>query len=278
MVGISTLSRVKLELAKFAGRRLAKGKHQSRPFVLLSRQRSGSTWLMDLLDSHPAMRVYDELFHAGGHGHPRVGRNRDILCWKSYAALHRPGSRLEKLRLYFQYLDREVYSQNTWVAGFKLMYNQAATELAVLAYLSLHNVSILHLIRRNFLDAVLSEETLAARGVFHAEVGARLRQLRVELDTCTLLDRLEEREAEVHNATRFFAAAGLPYHEVFYEDLLTDLHQAIRPVLRFLHVREDAHLTSSLAKINPTDHRQLLSNYEQVRTTLAGTRFAGLLR
>ena len=93
--------------------------------------------------------------------------NRDIVCWKTYWAAHRPRSRWGMLRLYFQYLDAEVYCRRPGVAvtGFKLMYNQASTELGVLAYLSVHNVSIVHLIRGNYLDAVLSEETSAARGV-----------------------------------------------------------------------------------------------------------------
>ncbi len=279
MVIISPRARVKLGLAKLAGQRLSGDVARSRPFVLLSRQRSGSTWLMDLLDSHPEVRVYDELFNSEGYGPPRVGRNRDILCWKSYAALHRPKGRLAKLRLYFAYLDSQVYCRRPGVAvtGFKLMYNQAATEMAVLAYLNVHHASIVHLIRRNYLDAILSQETSRARGVFHVEVGAELEAMRVELDTCSLLDRLADREAEVAAATRFFSAAGLPYHEVYYEDLLGG-PEALKPVLRFLRVREDRALSSCYAKVNSTDHRQLIANYDAVRATLAGTRFADLLR
>jgi LPS sulfotransferase NodH len=270
---------LKLELAKMAGRRLPQEESRTRPFVLLSKQRSGSTWVMDLLDSHPEICGYGELFHSGWYGRPRVGRNRDILCWKSYAAIHRARTRLAKLRLYFQYLDAEVfaYRPETPVVGFKLMYNQAATELGVVAYLSVHSVPVIHLIRRNHLDAVLSEETSLARGVFHAEVGAKIDRLQIDLDTPTLIERLEQREADVHAATQFFSTAQVPYREVYYEDLVAD-RRALDPVLALLGVQPDLPLSSSLMKINPTDHRKLISNYEAVRATLTGTRFADLLR
>lgn len=279
MVINSARARLKLELAKVAGRYLPHENHRARPFVLLSKQRSGSTWVMDLLDSHPQIRGYDELFHAGGFGHPRVGRNRDIVCWRTYSAIHRPRNRWAMLRLYFEYLDAEVFCAHPGetTTGFKLMYNQASTELGVVAYLQVHRVPVVHLIRGNYLDAILSEETSAARGVFHVEAGAKLSALQIDLDPCTLVDRLDEREAAVRGAAEFLRRAGMPYHEVLYEDLLAD-PRALKPVLAFLGVREDVPLKSGLSKINPTDHRQLLRNYDEIKATLAGSRFADMLR
>ncbi len=275
---ISTRAQLQLWLAKLAARRLPQEDDQSQPFVLLSKQRSGSTWLMELLDSHPQVRVYSELFHSVGYGRPRVGRHRDILFWKSYAAHHRSRGRRAKLRLYFQYLDTEVFRPRPGLAavGFKLMYNQAASLLGLLTYLSVRSVSIIHLIRGNHLNALLSEETMLARGVAHAKTGAQVDDLQIELDTFTLLDRLEQREAEVSAASHFFSTAGIPYREVFYEDLVAD-RAALQPVLNFLQVRENLSLTSSLVKINPTNQQQLIRNYSEVNETLAGTRFAGLL-
>ena len=48
-------------------------------FVLLTTQRSGSGWLVDLLDDHPAIVAYDELFRVtdttvARHGATRVPR------------------------------------------------------------------------------------------------------------------------------------------------------------------------------------------------------------
>jgi LPS sulfotransferase NodH len=275
----STRSRLKLWLAKLLGRCYPHEHAGLRPFVLLSKQRSGSTWLMDLLDSHPQVRVYAELFHASGYGRPRVGRNRDVLYWKSYTALHPARTRMEKLRLYFQYLDSEVFRPRPGNAavGFKLMYNQAATELGLLAYLCVRGVSVVHLIRRNHLDAILSEETSLLRGVAHAESGARLDELQIELDPLTLLKRLEQRESEIQSASRFLVAEQIPHHEVHYEDLVDD-PEALEPIQNFLEVPESESLTSGLTKLNPTSHRRLISNYDEVREVLTGTRFADLLR
>jgi LPS sulfotransferase NodH len=279
MGNLSARTRLLLWLAKLLGRTYPKQDDQPQPFVLLSKQRSGSTWLMDLLDSHPQIDVFAELFNASGYGTPRVGRNRDILYWNSYAALHPARTRMEKLRLYFQYLDEEVFRKRPGkkAIGFKLMYNQAATELGLLAYLSVRGVAVIHLIRRNHLDAILSEETSLVRGVAHAESGAEVADLRIELDTLTLLDRLEQREADVQGASEFLASENVPCREVHYEDLLAS-PTALKPIQGFLDVGESSSLTSNLTKINPTSHRQLIRNYDAVQEALTGTRFAGLLR
>lgn len=274
-------ARVRLQfwLAKLMSRSYPKQDDSPEPFVLLSKQRSGSTWLMDLLDSHPQIRVFAELFNASGYGRPKVGHNRDILYWNSYAALHPAGSRLEKLRLYFQYLDREVYRKRpgTQATGFKLMYNQADTEIGLLAYLCVRGVRVVHLIRRNHLDAILSEETALVRGVAHAESGAKIDDLRIELDTLTLVHRLERRHVEVQGASDFLASENVPYREVHYEDLVAS-PTALEPIQDFLGVNGRMTLTSNLSKLNSTSHRQLIRNYDAVQETLTGTQFADLLR
>jgi len=279
MGNLSTRARLLFWLAKLMGRGLATQDDRPQPFVLLSKQRSGSTWLMELLDSHPRIDVYAELFNASGYGRPRVGRNRDILYWNSYVALHPARGRMERLRRYFQYLDEEVFRKRPGkqAVGFKLMYNQAASELGALAYLCVRNVPVIHLIRRNYLDAILSEEAALVRGVAHAETGAEVDDLRIELDTLTLQTRLEQRESEIQQTSDFLAAENVPCREVHYEDLLAG-PSALEPIQGFLGVGEREELTSNLTKLNPTSHRQLIRNYDAVQEALTGTRFAGLLR
>ena len=250
-------------------------------FVVLARQRSGSTWLIDLLDSHPQITTFSEIFQYDAYGKLDWKGNEEILTWQSYRGLHPPGpGRLALLQLYFRYLDEEIFTDrgDATTVGIKLMYNQAVSAFAILAYLKVRRVSVVHLIRRNHLDAVLSEEGRNLRSVAHAQVGVDVASVKIDLDTHSLLNRLEERELAVREAQAEFSRLSIPYCEVVYEDLLED-NSRVNNVLRFLKLEPvTAGLTSNLQKLNRADHRELLANYEQVRARLAGTKYADLLR
>jgi hypothetical protein len=147
-------------------------------FVILARQRSGSTWLADLLNSHPHVVTFAELFHSDAWGNPVIGGAKEIRYWNSWDALHAPAAgRAERIRRYFQYLDEVVFCPRDGIeaTGFKLMYNQAISAFAIPAYLKLRGVRLIHLVRRNYLDGILSADSVTKRGVALAEQGtARL--------------------------------------------------------------------------------------------------------
>ena len=74
-----------------------------------------------------------------------------------------------------------------------------------------------------------------------------------------------------------FKRVGIPYTEVIYEDLVGNEEQGFDELFRFLGV-EPAPVSSSLQKVNPTSHEELIENYGEVREALEGTKFAGQLR
>jgi LPS sulfotransferase NodH len=250
-------------------------------FVLIAARRSGSTWLVDLLDSHPRITCYSELFAHEFYGKPPAGGNTEVRTWNSYAAEHDADlGRLGRVGLFFRYLDDQVYAPRTGAAtaGFKLLYDQALRGFGLMAYLRARRVRIVHLVRRNHLDTILSEEARIVRSVSHAEVGVPVQQVRVNLDLPSLPRRLAEREAAVVEARRCCAALGGPYHEVGYEELLADPGR-LDAVIRFLGLEPvESGLRSSMQKLNPTSHRELIANYDAVRARLAETPFAALLR
>ena len=141
----------------------------------------------------------------------------------------------------------------------------------------LKRVRIIHLIRRNALDVVLSKEAGAAReGRLHARDGEDVEEVRLNLDTDTLLRRMTLHGRAVAGARVRFKRVGLPYTEVVYEDLADD-DSGFAWLFEFLEV-EPAPVSSSLQKLNPTSHEELIENYGEVRDALAETEFASLLR
>ncbi len=247
-------------------------------FVVLSKQRSGSTWAVDMLTSHPRVVAYSELFMHGGEGTPRWGTEKDLPYWQTFVADKR-GGRLTRPYWLWSYLGRALEERpGVDAVGFKLMYSQL-TSIAkpLMPAVWLKRVRIIHLIRRNALDVVLSKEAGAARqGVLHAREGQPVEPVRLRLRTDDLMKRLTAHERAIAGARVRFKRVGLPYREVVYEDLVAD-ERGFASLFEFIGV-EPAPVSSSLQKLNPTVHEELIENYGEVRAALEGTEFAGQLR
>jgi len=247
-------------------------------FVVLSTQRSGSTWVVDMLTSHPRVVAYSELFMHGGEGTPRWGQEKDLPYWQTFAR-DKSGGRATRPYWLWRYLG-EAFRERPDVdaIGFKLMYSQLTRiSKPLMPSLWLKRVRIIHLIRRNGLDVVLSKEAGAARGgKLHARAGDDVERVRIRLQTNDLLRRMTLHERAIEGARVRFKRVGLPYREVVYEDLAEE-EGGFASLFEFLDV-EPAPVSSSLQKVNPTVHEELIENYGEVRDALEGTKFAEQLR
>jgi hypothetical protein len=82
-------------------------------FVVLSTQRSGSTWVVDMLTSHPRVVAYSELFMHGGEGTPKWGQEKDLPYWQSYAR-GKTGGRVARPYWLWRYLG-EAFNERPGV-------------------------------------------------------------------------------------------------------------------------------------------------------------------
>jgi hypothetical protein len=227
-----------------------------------------------MLDSHPAARAYFELFDPGGKDPP----DEHPPYFAEYAREHSVGRNpLARARLCFAYLD-EIYSPEPGLdaVGFKLMYGQARRNAAVIAYLIARRVRIVHLVRSNLLDIVVSRETAGARGRFNSsEVDAA--PVTVSLDPPTVAARLTALDRHVRTVRRLIRMVRLPAIEVTYEHLAAN-PEGFGAILQFLGV-DDANrpLSSDIRKINPFGKQETIANYDEIRAVLTGTRFARFL-
>lgn len=250
-------------------------------FVVVCAARSGSTWLIDLLDSHRQVCCFPDLFAHDHYGEAPDGGSRQAVTWDSYS-VNRIGSLgwRARMQLFFRYLDDEVYGRGgdaPWV-GFRLMYYQLQRGFGLPAYLKVRGVSILHLIRHNHLDVILSHEAIKNRKYYHASQQADVAPLQIQLEASTLLQRLQERDSEIREQRRFYASLGLPCHEISYEALCADRDAHLREAFDFLGLPPgDEVLHSPLKKLNPRNRRELIANYDEIEDVLSGSPFASLL-
>jgi LPS sulfotransferase NodH len=242
-------------------------------FVVLTTNRSGSTWLMSTLNSLPHVTAQGELFLPKARGSERRW-DSDFACprfieTKSAGLTLRPFS-------VFAYLDTLYSTPGT--VGFKLMYKQLGLYPEILAYLMRHRMRVVHLVRRNHLDVVLSYAVKAKIGRAHLLSGQPAPDaIRVKLETENLMSQLEWLQKKQSIARKLLSWCRLPHLEVAYEDLLHD-QAYFRLIWDFLSIKSKETVPqSTLVKIRRGGQRDVISNYDQVKEVLADSRFAGLL-
>jgi LPS sulfotransferase NodH len=246
-------------------------------FVLLSTQRTGSTWLVSLLDSHPQIRMYGELFHKDSA--PLPYGQQDFGRFSEFRDEEKTEAQKRRPFVTARYLSELFGREGAEAVGFKLMYNQLARLPEVVALLRLHRARVLHLIRENLLDVVISREAMLLRGVAHVSEQLPATETQVTLDVIKLQQTLARLELQVAVFRRIARAIDRSPYELSYELLLTDPSRHLARVAAFLGVRQDAAaaLSSSLVRATHVPRAARIENYSAVEQSLRGTKYARYL-
>jgi len=176
----------------------------------------------------------------------------------------------------FSYLNCLFNTSGT--VGFKLMYAQLALYPEILAYLIRHRIRVVHLVRQNHLDVVISYAVKAKLGQAHVLVGQSVPEnIRVELDTRNLVRQLTWLQKKQSIARRLLSCCRLPNLEITYEDLLCN-PSYFQSVWNFLSIKTDeARPKSTTVKIRRGRQGDVVSNYEEVKKVLAHSKFSHLI-
>jgi LPS sulfotransferase NodH len=148
----------------------------------------------------------------------------------------------------------------------------------MLAYLALRRVRVVHLVRTNVFDAMLSWEVNRARGFAGARNGESPPPVSVRLDPAEIRARLEEHSDSLAAARARVASYRLSCLDVYYEELVARHTETLEAVLRFLDVAVTTErLRSTFAPIDDVPREDVVENLDEVRSALAGTRFEWML-
>ena len=243
-------------------------------FVVLTTNRSGSEWVMSTLNNFQNVSGHGELFL------PRA-RILDSKWDADFAYTRFIETKFERFTVrpfsVFSYL-KTLYSTPGKV-GFKLMYKQLGLYPEILAYLIRYRIHVIHLVRQNHLDVMLSYAVKAKIGRAHLLVGQSApAELRVELDTRNLVRQFMWLQRQQNIARKLLIWCRLPHLEVAYEDLVRDQNYYFRLIGDFLSINSREQMPQSpLTKIRKGAHRDMISNYDQVKKVLANSKFASLL-
>ena len=225
-------------------------------FVVLFVERTGSTYLMTTLASHPDIEALREQF----------------------AVLRQQGKdgagQLEWAKEFF---TPPLIGEHAAV-GFKTKMIDILDPDSFSALLREKQAKIIQLERRNSVKGVIS--TINASHL-HAVSGTwnllnendRMPSFAVSPDE---FDRLiQQRKAWDQELETYVQHLDLPTLRLWYEDLLLDEYAFFASVLEFLHVKS-VPMQGRTLKNTSDDLREVITNFDELRTRYAGTRYESM--
>ncbi|MHA1381530.1 MAG: sulfotransferase domain-containing protein [Candidatus Helarchaeota archaeon] len=277
-------------------------------FVILSTQRSGTSFLRLYLNSHPQIRCHGEIFlrkYGAKDGFPEY-------CKTSFGRRLLYSLRINELLLdgffneffynssfsgpwtsmynWHEYQPRTKLQQEKAV-GFKLMYNQIEPDslrykklpipvkliyrrintIPILKnYLILNNFNIMHLIRKNPIRIEVSKLISRKTGVHHVVAKQNI-VVKVFVDPTTIVSKCQNILDEQDKYRKYFAKN--PYLEISYEEFIANKTEITRKILNFLGVDDIGTLNSPFIRTNPGRLKDIISNYDDIKQVLKNTSF-----
>ena len=243
-------------------------------FIILSSQRTGSTWLAEMLNSHGHIFCEKELFQLSlDRGRSNINfTKRAFLVYKNSTIFHWFISTIFREFFVAHYLDIFFSNAQNKCSGFKLMYDQIRKVPQVWKYICNQEIRVIHLKRRNVVRQHISWQ-LSLRnkkwGVYH-KITQKTEAVWINCETL-VADLTEiEREREIY--TDLVKKNRLSFIELWYEDLCLDKENELGRIQEFLGVEKER-LESPLVKQNPYPIRDMVENYDDLYATLKGTKY-----
>lgn len=274
-------------------------------FVLLTTERSGSTFIQLWLNSHLNVRFHGEVFsrhYEAADGiraycessrirrlfNNSVGRGRFTKLLYSFI-MNWFGKRFLKELFYNptfsapwtdmtteawkEYQPRENIDQANWV-GIKIWYNQLLEYNFLQGWIVNQNVAIIHLIRENALKLLLSREMSKKTNEY--QFGSEKIKPKLFLDPGKVIKQLDYIVALREKMKEKFT--GNPYMEITYEQFFNNHSVESNRIYDFLKIgnAKTAH-PKYLKKLNPDNLEEIIENYDSIAKVLKGTPYQKFL-
>jgi len=228
-------------------------------FAILCVGRVGSEHLVSLLDSHPDITCFSELF-APAWG---VEWQKGTLSVPHFATTphERPAS-------YWEELAAEL---DTPVAGFKLPWSSIEAHPGTLELIADPAVAIVRLTRRDRVAQYVSAWLAMESGVWHSTQGEYPeKRIKVDPAKCLeVLDRISEEEKRLDEL-----AQGHRVLRMAYEELVAGCRTA--ELQEFLGV-QPRELTSRYERMRERPLSDVVENFDELAAALSGTPYAASL-
>jgi LPS sulfotransferase NodH len=237
--------------------------------IILTTQRSGSTFLVESLNSHPEIECSGEILN-GQPDHPVPPLRGPLKQAIKALRIARTGAWMPR-----RWIDGFYSRGSARVRCFKAMYNQLSRPFAMRYFDENEDIKVVHLRRHNLLKVHVStllmdkREQLQARGPTEA--------VWIHVDPVRAI-------ASMRKARRIYqsfddAFGKHPRVQVAYENLFDGANLQAdtgRLICDFLGVAYHP-MRSQIVKLNPESLRDMVTNYDELAEAVSRTEFADLL-
>jgi LPS sulfotransferase NodH len=231
-------------------------------FVVLTITRSGSTWLVSILQGQPGLTAYEELFLRES---ARLAAKHRWLAAGSPPRFHDVKSRFSPLPLYrlFRYLRfLDDFAKQENVYGFKLMLNRG--NLLPLLVLLLKRYRLICLVRDNVFDGAVSRLLLPRTGDAHSR-SAPTELERWHVDPAELVREMRKRRRGLALLRLIARLWPWPKTVLQYDALVRDQPAAIRAILATLDVDDEVRMIEPpVARRIQRPHIEVLANKDEI--------------
>jgi LPS sulfotransferase NodH len=249
--------------------------------IILTTQRTGSTFLVTCLDSHPEIGCLGEILAGSRLFHVPEFLYRFRYGTKAYRYL-RSGA-WYPTRMMRRYLDDarlgSMQLERKKVLAFKVMYNQIRPAWIMNFLRERKALRILHLRRNNLLKVYVSNQLLRVKrdDAWKPHTTAPVSAVSMPISPARAIDYMRRAVAEYEAHERLFA--DHPRLALSYETMIEGpgLSPAVaRDICAFLDV-SDHPMQSKLVKMNPERLQDMVTNYDELASAVAKTEFAAML-
>lgn len=242
-------------------------------FILLAARRSGTSLVIDCLNSHPDIHCVKRAF---GLEHKIKNPTPDLHSGGFY--LYRVKNLINRLRYYFarsgligDFLKEDVFNMDSDIknVGFRMIYDMSLKYPYVSEWAKNNDIKVIHLIRKNILKTYVSSMTAPIHKMHHPREGEKITTVKINLDPDKVIKELNTRLSEIDAQRNRYTSSN--YIEVFYEDFVENQDDESKKLLDFIGADNGHSLKSTLVKINPDSLEHVVENHEEIERALKGT-------
>ncbi len=271
-------------------------------FVILTTQRTGSTYIRLWLNNHPNVRCHGEIFlknYNAMDGFNYFSNKKINNQFLHYIFCNRISSKLSYnivlknlIKSYFDSFYNNHNHSGPWIdmktwneyqtrnnpdmdkaVGFKLMYGQLKDYQFLQKWIEDNNLYIIHLIRNNPLRVYISRLLMKKRGVSHST--SRIKDEKVFVNPNTIVSKLNQIVKISELMKKNFTYN--PYLEITYEDFFNNYTKTSETILDFLGIENCQISMPSLRKTSLNSVKGIIENYEAVVSSLENTLYKGFV-
>lgn len=230
---------------------------------ILAEHRSGSSWLMETLHSHPELQLFGEtLNHVENRKIAKyLGGNTDNFhdCLTGMENTFKKQS-------WKKYLKPWPYKKIRF-CGCKILLNQLTLigDAFPSCFFDFYrNASFVFLYRTNIVAQQVSLQMAHHYNIWHVKNKRKVTLKQVHLCPSIFVANLENTLLLREKILKLLDANEMRYYPLAYEDLFAQRENNLGEIFAFLGLKERKVMFSKEIKSNPFQPRRVISNYEEV--------------